>query len=132
MPGFMSNGHHSFPCMLCKPLWEKKKPSMHVPIGYRLLKKLPMPMPSGLHKWFKKKLSYPHGMIKNQYPANIGINLTDGLKSLWYNARKDSFPCNNQSWTIFLFWQTKSKFCSLLGRCNHRQEFLALFRQTLL
>jgi len=48
---------------------------MHVPVGYRLFKKLPMPKPSGLHKLFKKEISYPHGMIKSQYPANIGINL---------------------------------------------------------
>jgi hypothetical protein len=55
-PGFMSDGHHSFPCMLCKPLWKKQKKKN--PFNacahwlYRLLKKFPMPMPSGLHKWF--------------------------------------------------------------------------------
>jgi hypothetical protein len=74
---------------------------MPVPAGYRLLAQFPMPMPSGLHKWFFKKLPCPHGMTKSQYPANTGINLTDGLRSLCYNARKDSFPCNNQSWKVF-------------------------------
>jgi hypothetical protein len=34
---------------------KKNKPSMTVSTGYRLLKKFPMPMPSGLHKWFLKK-----------------------------------------------------------------------------
>jgi hypothetical protein len=39
---------------------KKKKPfNARVHWVYRLLKKFPMPMPSGLHKWFLKKIAPP-------------------------------------------------------------------------
>jgi hypothetical protein len=43
------HGRYASPCE------KKNKPSMIVPTRYRLVKKIPMPMPSGLHKWFLKK-----------------------------------------------------------------------------
>jgi hypothetical protein len=47
----------SMPIM--QALVKKRKPSMPVSTKYWLLKKIPMPMPSRLHKWFFLKKTLP-------------------------------------------------------------------------
>jgi len=67
---------HACYASLCEKNKKKKNPfNACAHWVYRLLKKFPMPMSSGLHKWFKKKLPRPPpGMTKSQYPANTGLS----------------------------------------------------------
>jgi len=80
-----------------------------VPAGYRLLEKFPMPVPSGLHKWFKKKLPCLHGMTKSQYRPTLVLSslMTSDLFATM--QEKILFHAITSHEHFFSFQQTKAK-----------------------